>query len=301
MKNNRKPGVSKKSTSNRRGDSPSPSPYQKRGPAAKRSSPLSSAGAQRSTASKKVVRKQETPLQPEEVRLNKAIADAGVASRRHADDLIRNGHVRINGDVVTELGTKVRIDDFVTVNGEPITRNKHLTYVLLNKPKDTIATSSDEKGRRTVFDLVRIHTRLFTVGRLDRNTTGVLLLTNDGDLAHRLTHPRYGVPRLYKAKLDKMLLPQHARAIAAGVELEDGPTQPATVMIDPEDKTIAYLEIKEGRNREVRRIFESLGYEVTTLDRKQYAFLSTRGLKRGEYRHLTTDEVRELRALVKLT
>lgn len=300
MKNNPKSGPSKKSSSPRRDDSPSSTPYQKRGPATKRVTSGGSASTSRTTA-KKVPRKQDVQLQPEEVRLNKAIADAGVASRRHADELIRNGHVRINGDVVTELGTKVRIDDFVTVNGEPITRNKHLTYVLLNKPKDTIATSSDEKGRRTVFDLVRIHTRLFTVGRLDRNTTGVLLLTNDGDLAHRLTHPRYGVPRLYKAKLDKMLLPQHARAIAAGVELEDGPTQPSTVMIDPEDKTIAYLEIKEGRNREVRRIFESLGYEVTTLDRKQYAFLSTRGLKRGEYRHLTTDEVRELRALVKLT
>jgi 23S rRNA pseudouridine2605 synthase len=299
MKHQRPSGSSQKKSTTKRRDEPSPSSQtRRRGPDSKMAT--SKRTNTPKAVAKKTAKRQEAPLQPEEVRLNKAIADAGVASRRHADDLIRNGHVRINGEVVTELGTKVRIDDFVTVNGEPITRNKHLTYVLLNKPKDTIATSSDEKGRRTVFDLVRIHTRLFTVGRLDRNTTGVLLLTNDGDLAHRMTHPRYGVPRLYKAKLDKMLLPQHARAIAGGVELEDGPTQPATVMIDPEDKTVAYLEIKEGRNREVRRIFEAFGYEVMTLDRKQYAFLSTRGLKRGEYRHLSTDEVRELRALVKL-
>lgn len=141
------------------------------------------------------------PTQP--VRLNKAIADAGVASRRRADELIVSGCVRINGAIVVDLGTRVNIDDMVTVNGEPISRTKHLTYILLNKPKDLISTSRDEKGRATVFDIVRLKTRLFTVGRLDRNTTGVLVMTNDGDLANRLMHPRYGVTRVYRAALDR--------------------------------------------------------------------------------------------------
>lgn len=234
------------------------------------------------------------------VRLNKAIADAGVASRRHADEMIASGVVRVNGTVVTELGHKVGIRDIVTVNGEPITRVKHLTYILLNKPKDAITTSSDEKGRATVFDLVKIRTRLFTVGRLDRNTMGVLLLTNDGDLAHRLMHPRYGIARVYKARLDRPCKPEHAREISHGIDLDDGPTQPCEVIIDPEDRAVVHIQIREGRNREVRRIFEAMGYDVRTLDRKQYAFLTTRGLNRGEYRHLTRDEVAELRRLVNL-
>lgn len=234
------------------------------------------------------------------VRLNKVIADAGVASRRHADEYIAAGRVRVNGVVAHELGMKVTLDDMVTVDGEPVTRSKHLTYVILNKPKGVITTSSDEKGRSTVFDIVKIQLRLFTVGRLDRNTTGVLLLTNDGELANRLMHPRYGIPRAYKAVVDKMFRTEDARKLAGGLELEDGPTQPCLVVINPEDKKEVMLEIREGRNREVRRMFEHLGYEVQRLDRKQYAFLSTRGLKRGEYRHLTRDEVFELRRLVKL-
>ena len=237
----------------------------------------------------------------EQQRLNKAIADAGVASRRHADEMISAGRVRVNGQIVTELGHRVEIDDLVTVDGEPITRTKHLTYVLLNKPKDVITTSADEKGRATVFDIVRIHTRLFTVGRLDRNTTGLLLLTNDGDLAHRLMHPSYEIPRVYRARLDKPLKPIDAKEISKGVELEDGMTSPCEVMIDPRDHHVAHIALHEGRNREVRRLFEALGYEVKGLDRKQYAFLTIRGLTRGEYRHLTKDEVAELRRLVKLT
>lgn len=254
---------------------------------------------------KKTPRPRSTQRDPdmqsqELVRLNKAIADAGVASRRHADELIATGRVRINGEVVTELGKKVSIHDVVIVDGEQITRNKHLTYVLLNKPKDAISTSSDERGRTTVFDIVRIHDRLFTVGRLDRNTTGVILLTNDGDLAHRLMHPRHEVPRAYKAKLDRDILPLHARKIAGGIELDDGPTQKCEVLIDPKDRSSVHIVIREGRNREVRRIFEAFGYEVRGLDRKQYAFLTTSGLRRGEYRHLTRDEVYELRLLVGL-
>ena len=240
----------------------------------------------------------EAPNAPQ--RLNKAIADAGVASRRRADELIRTGAVKVNGRIIVELGTKIEIDDMVTVNGEPITRYKHLTYILLNKPKDVISTSSDEKGRATVFDVVRLKTRLFTVGRLDRNTTGVLLLTNDGELANRLMHPSYGILRVYKVVLDKPLRPDQARSIAAGVELEDGPTQPCEVTIDPSDKTNVMIGIREGRNREVRRIFEHIGFDVKRLDRREYANMSTRGLKRGEYRHLTREEVYELKRLVQL-
>ncbi len=232
--------------------------------------------------------------------MNKAIADAGVASRRAADELISAGKVTINGKVCTELGHKVSAQDIVAVNGEPITRYKHLTYVLLNKPKDVITTAKDELGRATVFDIVRLRTRLFTVGRLDRNTTGVLLLTNDGELSNRLMHPRYGIPRVYYATVDHPMEPKHAAAIARGVELEDGPTQPCDVVIDPRDPHKVMLEIREGRNREVRRLFEHFGYDVKKLDRKQYAFLTTRGLARGEYRHLTREEVSELRKLVKL-
>jgi 23S rRNA pseudouridine2605 synthase len=233
--------------------------------------------------------------------LNKAIADAGVASRRHADELIESGAVRINGQVVKELGTKVTMQDMVTVNGEPITRTKHLTYILLNKPKDTIATASDEKGRTTVFDIVRVHTRLFTVGRLDRNTTGALLLTNDGDLAHRMMHPRYEVPRVYRVRLDRKIDLADARRISHGVELEDGPSHPCEVFVNPDDHRIITMQMHEGRNREVRRIFESLGYEVKNLDRKSYAMLTTRGLNRGAYRHLDREEVRALRNLVGLS
>lgn len=233
------------------------------------------------------------------VRLNKAIADAGVSSRRHADELIEQGKVKINGKVCTELGTKITPADTVTVNGEPITRKKHLTYILLNKPKDVISTSQDEKGRTTVFDIVKLHVRLFTVGRLDRNTTGVLLLTNDGELANRLMHPSYGIPRIYRAGLDKPLTLKHAKEISNGIDLEDGPTQPCEIAIDQKDSFVAHIQLREGRNREVRRIFEHFGYEVKRLDRKGYAFLTPRGLARGEYRHLTRDEVQELRKLVK--
>jgi 23S rRNA pseudouridine2605 synthase len=240
----------------------------------------------------------EEPAQ--EVRLNKAIADAGVASRRSADALITEGKVTVNGKVCTELGLKIGPQDVVAVNGEPITRYKHLTYVLLNKPKDVITTAKDELGRTTVFDIVRLRTRLFTVGRLDRNTTGVLLMTNDGDLSNRLMHPRYGIPRIYRAELDAPLDTRDAAAIAAGVELEDGPTQPCQLFIEPGQPTKVLLEIREGRNREVRRLFEHFGYNVKKLDRKQYAFLTTRGLARGEYRHLTREEVSELRRLVNL-
>lgn len=228
------------------------------------------------------------------VRLNKYLANAGIASRRKSDEIISSGAVKVNGVTVTELGMRIGPGDSVTVNGDPISFDKLLTYIILNKPKDCITTNSDEKGRTTVLDVVKSRERVFPVGRLDRNTTGVILLTNDGDLAYRLTHPKFQVVRVYKVRLDKGLQNDDMRAIARGVELDDGPTQPCQIAIDPGDSRDVVVSLTEGRNREVRRIFEARGYEVRRLDRKYYATLSTRGLMRGQSRQLTRLEVREL-------
>ncbi|GIV53786.1 MAG: hypothetical protein KatS3mg039_0304 [Candidatus Kapaibacterium sp.] len=234
------------------------------------------------------------------IRLNKFLADAGIASRRKADELIARGVVKVNGRVVTELGTKVHPGDLVTVEGKPVSPTKHLTYIVLNKPKDYITTTSDERGRKTVLDLVPLKTRLYPVGRLDRNTTGVLLLTNDGELAARLTHPRYGVEREYIVGLDKPLEPRHAAQIARGVELDGEKTGPAEVLISPEDARQVSIILREGKNREVRRLFEHVGYEVRKLHRSRYGIITVRGLSRGEYRHLSRQEVVALRQLVGL-
>lgn len=234
------------------------------------------------------------------IRLNKYIADGGVASRRTADELIESGKVTVNGAIVIDLGTKVTKTDLVAVNGEPVSFQKHLTYILLNKPKDVITTVSDELKRKTVFDIVKIHSRLFPVGRLDRNTTGALLLTNDGELAYRLTHPKFEVPREYIVKVDKKITFEDAKKISEGLELEDGLTSPCIIYVDPVDKQRARLEIKEGKNREVRRMFEFLGYDVKSLDRKSYSFLTTKGLERGQYRHLTRYEIDRLRSILGL-
>lgn len=240
------------------------------------------------------------------LRLNKFLADAGVCSRREADEIIRRGEVKVNGKLITEVGTKVHLADLVTVKGKPINAEKHLTYLVLNKPKDTITTMSDEKGRKTVMDLLppNFEARVYPVGRLDRNTTGTLLLTNDGELAHRLTHPKYEIPRQYSVGLDKKLTLSHAHQIAGGVDIltDEGSyiSAPCEILLDPEDHRHLLLEIREGKNREVRRIFESLGYEVKKLDRKSFATISVRGVRRGEYRHLTREEVRGLETLVGL-
>jgi len=234
------------------------------------------------------------------VRINKYLADAGICSRRAAEDLVREGVVKINREVVSDLGRRVLTSDFVTVRGEPVTIYKNLIYILLNKPKDYITTTNDEKGRKTVMDIVRKRDRIFPVGRLDRNTTGALLLTNDGDLAYRLTHPSFEVPKVYNVVLDKKIELEDARKISEGIELEDGKTSPCEVLVQPTDRSHITLELHEGRNREVRRIFESLGYEVKRLDRKSFATLSTRGLARGEYRHLTRGEILQLRMSIGL-
>jgi len=236
-----------------------------------------------------------------EIRLNKFISDSGLCARRKADELIKSGAVKVNGAIIIDMGTRVKPSDLVTVNGDPISYQKHLTYILLNKPKDSLCTSDDDKGRKTVFDIIKSPHRLFSVGRLDRNTTGVLLLTNDGELSSRLTHPSYEIERTYNVSLDKKLTLADARKIASGVELEDGKTGEAEIIILPTDKTKAILTLKEGKNREVRRMFEALGYDVKKLDRKYFAGLSNKGMKRGEFRILNRDELLHLKKLTKMS
>lgn len=236
----------------------------------------------------------------EGIRINKYLADAGLGSRRRVEELIAEGIVKLNRKTVTDLATRVVPGDFVTVGGEPVSDRKRMVYILLNKPKDTITTVSDELGRMTVMDIVRKETRIYPVGRLDRNTTGALLLTNDGDLAYRLTHPKYEIPRVYNVTLDKPLDLRDAAAISRGVELDDGATGECEVFVNPDDRTKVTLGIREGRNREVRRIFETMGYDVQRLDRKSFATLTTRGLARGEYRNLSREELVELQKLTGL-
>lgn len=244
--------------------------------------------------------KKTAPIKGEGTRINKYLADAGIGARRAVEEYITSGMVKVNGKVVTDLSTRIHLEDFVTVKGEPVTDRRFLVYFLLNKPKDVITTASDELGRTTVLDLIRSKYRVFPVGRLDRNTTGALLITNDGELAYRLTHPKFEIKREYKVGLDKDIDLRDARNISYGIELEDGKTGPCEVFVDPKDHSIVNLILAEGKNREVRRIFESLGYEVKKLDRKRFATLSTSGLRRGEHRQLTKAEVRALRDMVGL-
>ncbi len=233
----------------------------------------------------------------EELRLNKFLANAGVCSRREADEHIQNGNVKVNGVVVTELGSKVTRKDSVLFNDQPVSLERKV-YVLLNKPKDTVTTSDDPQGRQTVMDLVRnaSQERIYPVGRLDRNTTGVLLLTNDGDLASKLTHPKYVKKKIYHVWLDKDVNPEDLAKISAGIELEDGPIHAdAIAYANDTDKNQVGIEIHSGKNRIVRRIFEFLGYRVTKLDRVYFAGLTKKNLPRGRWRHLTQQEVNMLK------
>lgn len=239
-------------------------------------------------------------LRNDPVRLNKVLADAGVASRRKADELILQGVVRVNGQVITTLGFKVQADDFITVHGDPIPKVDKKIYFLLNKPKDIIVSTEDERDRRTVMDLIKTNFRIFPVGRLDRNTTGALLLTNDGELSHRLLHPSYHIPRTYIALLDKELKSQDAEQISKGVELEDGMTSPCEVLIHPKNTRKVIITLFEGRNHEVKRIFMHFNYNVKQLDRKVFAGLSIQRLERGEYRLLSKKEVNLLKKMVNI-
>ncbi|MDQ1265299.1 MAG: rRNA synthase [Bacteroidota bacterium] len=235
-----------------------------------------------------------------EMRINRFLASAGISSRRKAEEFVLDGKVKVNGKVVTDLAFRINPSDNVTVNGDPISLENHFIYILLNKPKDYITTVSDEKGRKSVMDLVQKRARIFPVGRLDRNTTGALLLTNDGELAHRLTHPKYEVERIYNVSVDRHIKPEDVAAIKKGITLDDGSFAKCDIMPDFKDRCKASILIREGKNREVRRIFEHLGYEVTKLDRKMFANISTSGLERGKYRHLTKTEVFRLKKQVGL-
>ena len=230
--------------------------------------------------------------EPQGIRLNRYIAHCGVCSRREADTLIANGKIKVNNNIVTEMGFKVMPGDMVFL-GKKLLKKEDYAYVLLNKPKDFITTTKDPQARKTVMDLVRkaSDVRLYPVGRLDRNTTGLLLLTNDGDLADRLSHPSNNIKKIYKAELNKPLTKEDFGRIDEGIELEDGLIKVDELAVLTADNLSIGIEIHSGKNRIVRRIFESLGYEVVRLDRVYYAGLDKTNLPRGKWRHLTEREV----------
>jgi len=233
------------------------------------------------------------PERHEKIRLNRYIASSGICSRRDADELISRGVVEINGVKTTELGTQVNPGDQVKVNGKTI-KNERKVYILLNKPKDTLTTTDDPEGRRTVMDLVQNATseRIFPVGRLDRNTTGVLLLTNDGDLASKLTHPKYKVKKIYEVRTAQNITEEMMTKLVTGLELEDGLMQfDSVAYLDPASKKDLVVEIHSGKNRIVRRMFEHLGIEIIKLDRTYFAGLTKKTLARGKWRLMTPKEV----------
>jgi 23S rRNA pseudouridine2605 synthase len=233
-----------------------------------------------------------------EMPLNKYIAHSGICSRRDAAELVKGGKVLVNGSLVNEPGFKVSEKDEVKVNGKKIAIRKNMVYILLNKPKDFITTTEDPEGRKTVLSIISQATeeRVYPIGRLDRNTTGVLLFTNDGELAQKLSHPSYQIKKIYEVKLDKPLTKKDFDAILNGVTLEDGFVSPDSLAYaDAKDKSVIGIEIHSGRNRIVRRIFESLGYDVRNLDRVMYANLTKKNVERGKWRFLTEKEVRLLK------
>ena len=234
--------------------------------------------------------------------LNKFIAHAGVCGRREAADLIKQSLIIVNGIVITEPGFKVSEKDLVKYKGKKLSAKTTAVYILLNKPKDYITTSDDPKGRKTVLDLIRGATpeRVYPVGRLDRNTTGVLLLTNDGELSQKLTHPSYEIKKIYEVTLDKLISKKDFEAISNGITLEDGFVRPdALSFTDEKDRKILGIEIHSGKNRIVRRIFEHLGYSVEKLDRVLFANLTKKNVNRGKWRMLNEKEVRLLKFMNK--
>ena len=246
---------------------------------------------------KRIEYKEENYDPNEPLRLNKFLANAGICSRREADEFIQAGVVTVNGEVVTELGTKIKRTDEIKFHDQPVTLEKKV-YVLLNKPKDCVTTSDDPQQRKTVMDLVKnvCPERIYPVGRLDRNTTGVLLLTNDGDLASKLTHPKFLKKKVYHVYLDKNVTAHDMQQIAQGIELEDGEIHADAIEYASDtDKSQVGIEIHSGKNRIVRRIFEHLGYRVVKLDRVQFAGLTKKNLRRGDWRFLTEKEVEMLR------
>ncbi len=255
-------------------------------------------GQYRDTAPKKVQKKIEASEKKNssEIRLNRFIANAGICSRREADDIIKAGEISVNGEVITEMGHQVQPGDVVKMGNKKLSREK-MVYVLINKPKDFITTTEDPDDRKTVMDLVKnaCEERIYPVGRLDRNTTGLLLLTNDGELADKLTHPSNEVEKLYQVEIDKPLTAEHQEQILKGITLEDGEFKADEVGIVTPDNMVIGIKIHSGRNRIVRRLFESLGYDVLKLDRTTFAGLNKKDLPRGSWRFLTEKEVVKLK------
>ena len=244
-------------------------------------------------------RKKNKEEDPELIRLNRYIANAGICSRREADELISSGQITVNGKPVTEMGYKVKPTDVVKFGKKSLNPEK-LVYILMNKPKGYITTTEDPEERKTVLDIIAgaCSERVYPVGRLDRNTTGLLLLTNDGELAKKLTHPSSGIKKIYQAELDKPIITEHFEQLQKGVELEDGFIRPDEVGLVTPDAMVVGLEIHSGRNRIVRRMFEHLGYEVQKLDRTVFAGLDKKELPRGKWRFLTEREVVKLKFML---
>jgi 23S rRNA pseudouridine2605 synthase len=248
-------------------------------------------------AFEKDIYKQDPPEITEEMRLNRYLSNAGVCSRREADQLIKDGLIKVNGEVVTEMGSRVKPGDQVEYEGKQLKSEKKV-YLLLNKPRDFVTTMDDPNARKTVMDLVgkACTERIYPVGRLDRNTTGVLLFTNDGDLATRLTHPKYKKRKIYQVQLDRKITKDELQQIADGIELEDGPIAADDISFSSaDDKKQVGIEIHSGKNRIVRRIFEHMGYKVVKLDRVYFAGLTKKNLPRGKWRFLSEKEVSFLR------
>lgn len=258
------------------------------------------ADAKRTASIGKVTANDDMPH--EQMPLNKYIAHAGTCGRREAAELVKSGHITVNGDTVLEPGYKVQYKDVVRLKGKVLQLQVTPVYILLNKPKDYICTASDPEGRKTVLDIIKNATtqRMFPVGRLDRNTTGVLILTNDGDLAQKLTHPSYEIKKIYEVTLDKPVTKADLETIATGIELEDGfIAADAVSYLSNTSKNVIGIEIHSGRNRIVRRIFEHLGYDVRHLDRVMFANLTKKNVDRGKWRFLAEKEVRTLKFLNK--
>jgi len=235
------------------------------------------------------------------IRINKFIAHAGLCSRRDADKLVEEGKVEVNGETVTKLGTKVRRSDTVIAKGQKLSLEQYI-YIMLNKSRDTISTTDDEKDRRTVIDQISDATgnRVYPVGRLDRNTTGLLLLTNDGDLAHRLMHPSYKVLKIYQVETRYAMHQKDFEAFINGVELDDGPAKAHSIKQYVDDNKAFEIALYEGRNRQIRRMVEAIGNEVESLKRMEYAGLTLKDVRNGRWRYLKSNEVNRLRKLVKL-
>jgi 23S rRNA pseudouridine2605 synthase len=253
-------------------------------------------GAVKTETSGKELRAKAEAVMP----LNKFLAHAGVSSRRDAAEIIKNGRVKVKGQVVSEPGFKVTESDDIRLDGRRVFVQVDLVYILINKPKDTLTTTEDPQGRNTVLQYIKGATaqRVYPVGRLDRNTTGVLLLTNDGELAQKLTHPRYEIKKIYEVTLDRPLTAADAEKVSKGVTLEDGFIAPDDLAFpDSKNKALVGIEIHSGRNRIVRRIFEHLGYKVKNLDRVMFGNLTKKNVDRGKWRYLSDKEIRNLKFL----